>query len=250
MRGRQTLVSRFGEFNTTSRCALALALVLGIGLASGAADEIRKWRDADGNMHYSITGSPDGKPGGAPLTVLKGREPTPEEIFSVQASLSRTDLEKKLTAAGRALEETRAEIAKTERRQFDAWIPAVTDDPRAAQASLDRQRDALLAASQAEQQKAGDLRRLRRRERGELKEILALWKEFDALDAKVTERYGKAPDWWRKRLDCRGCPSAAEVAEALHPPPPTPLPGAEKGAEKPGSADTDEDDEGWESAWD
>ncbi|HSD09689.1 MAG TPA: hypothetical protein VLF14_01805, partial [Candidatus Binatia bacterium] len=167
-----------------------------------------------------------------------------------QASLSRSDIEKKLTAAGRALTETRAEISKTEQRQFGAWVPAVTDDPRSAQASLDRQRDALLAASQAERQKADDLRRLRRVERGQLKELLSLWKEFDALDAKVTEHYGKAPDWWRRRLDCRGCPSAAEVANTLHPPPPTPSPRAEKDAEKPGPADDDEDEDGWENAWD
>jgi hypothetical protein len=243
-------VSRFVEFNTTSRSALVLALVGALGVARGAADEIRKWRDADGNMHYSITGSPGGEQGGGELPVLKGRVATPEENFSVQASLSRTDLEKKLTAAGRALEETRAEIHKTEQRQFGAWVPAVTDDPRAAQGSLDRQRDALLAASQAEQQKADDLRRLHRVERSQLKEILGLWKEFDALDAKVTERYGKAPDWWRKRLDCHGCPSAAEAADALHPPQPTPSSPAEKNGEKPGSPDDEEDEEGWENAWD
>jgi hypothetical protein len=201
-------------------------------------------------MHYSITGSPGGGEADPAMPILKGREATPEETFSVQASLARADLEKKLTAVGRALEETRAEITKTEQRQFGAWVPAVVDDPRAAQASLDRQRDALLAASQAQQQKADDLRRLRRAERGQLKELLGLWKEFDALDAKVTEHYGKAPDWWRKRLDCRGCPSAAEVADALHPPQPTPSPRAKKDAESPGSADDDEDEEGWESAWD
>jgi len=82
----------------------------------------------------------------------------------------------------------------------------------------------------------------------ELKGIL------DALDAKVIEHYGKAPEWWRKRLDCRGCPSAAEVADALHPPRPTPSPSAEKdaekGADKPGAADEDDDEEGWENAWD
>jgi hypothetical protein len=188
------------------------------------------------------------------MPVLKGREATPEETFSVQASLSRTDLEKKLTAAGRAPEKTRAEITETEQRQFGAWVPAVTNDPRSAQASLDRQRDALLAANQAEQQKTDDLRRLRRVERGQMKELLGLWKEFDALDAKVTEHYGKAPDWWRRRLDCRGCPSAAEVADALHPPRPTPSPRAEKDAEKPGSSDDDEDEdeeeEEWDNAWD
>ena len=243
-------MSRFGEFNTISRSALALALVGAFGVARGAADEIRKWRDADGNMHYSITGSPGGEKGSAAMPVLKGRDATPEETFSVQASLSRTDLERKLAAAGGALEQSRAEIRDTEQRKFGAWVPALTNDPRSAQASLDRQRDALLAASQAEQQKADDLRRLRRRERDQLKELLGLWKEFDALDAKVTEHYGKAPAWWRKRLDCRGCPSAAEVAEALHPPRPTPSPGAEKDTGKPGAADEDDDEEEWEDAWD
>ena len=243
-------MSRFGEFNTTSRCALALAFVGLLDVARGAADEIRKWRDADGGMHYSITGSPGGERDSAAMPLLKGRDATPEETFSVQASLSRSDIERKLTAAGRALEETRTEIRKTEEKQFGAWVPAATGDPRSAQASLDRQRDAFLAASQVEQQKTDDLRRLRRRERDRLKEILGLWKEFDALDAKVIEHYGKAPEWWRKRLDCRGCPSAAEVADALHPPRPTPSPPAEKDAKKPGAADEDDDDEGWENGWD
>jgi hypothetical protein len=220
-----------------------------LDVAPAGADEIRKWRDAAGTVHYSITGSPGGEQDSAAMPLLKGRDATPEETFSVQSSLNRTELEKKLTTAGRTLEQIRAEIAKTEARQFGAWVPAVTNDPSSAQASLDRQRDALLAASQAEQQKADDLRRLRRHERDQLKELLGLWKEFDALDAKVTEHYGKAPEWWRKRLDCRGCPSAAEVADALHPPRPTPSPGADKEKEKPGAADED-DDEGWENAWD
>jgi hypothetical protein len=243
-------VSRFGEFNTTWRCGLALALVGVLDVARGGADEIRKWRDAAGNLHYSITGSSGGEKDSAAMPVLKGRDATPEETFSVQASLNRTELEKKLTAAGRALEEIRAKIRKTEDRQFGAWVPAVTNNPSSAQASLDRQRDALLAAGQAGQQKADDLRRLRRSERDQLKEILGLWKEFDALDARVTEHYGKPPEWWRKRLDCRGTPSAAEVADALHPPRPTPSPGAEKEKGKPGAADEDDDEEGWDNAWD
>ncbi len=243
-------MSRFGEFNTTWRWGLALALFAVLDAGRGGADEIRKWRDAAGNLHYSITGSSGGEKDSEEMPLLQGREATPEETFSVQASLKRSELEKKLTAAGRALEQIRADIVKTEGRQFGAWVPAVTDDPRSAQASLDRQRDVLLAASQAEQQKADDLRRLRRRQRDQLKELLGLWKEFDALDAQVTEHYGKAPEWWRKRLDCRGCPSAAEVADALHPPRPTPSPGAEKEKEKPGASDEDDDEEGWENAWD
>jgi hypothetical protein len=243
-------VSRFVEFNTTWQWSLALALVGVLDVGHGGADEIRKWRDAAGNLHYSITGSSGGEQDSAALPLLKGRDATPEETFSVQASLNRTELEKKLTTAGRALEQIRVEIAETEARRFGAWVPAVINDPNSAQGSLDRQRDALLAASQAELQKAEDLRRLRRRERDQLKEILGLWKEFDALDAKVTEHYGKTPEWWRKRLDCRGCPSAAQVADALHPPRPTPSPGAEKEKEKPGAADEDDDEEGWENAWD
>jgi hypothetical protein len=71
----------------------------------------------------------------------------------------------------------------------------------------------------------------------------ALWNRFEALDREVTERYGKAPDWWRARLDCRGCPTSAQVDEALRNPRPTPSPAAEDEA---ADSALSEENEGWE----
>lgn len=214
-----------------------------VSAATSFADEIRKWRDAEGNLHYSVTGSPGAESDATDVPLLHGRDASPEEAFSVDSSLRRREIEQKLTALGRALEETRAEIRRTEDKTFDVWVSAVTRDPRSAQASLDAQRGAFLAASQFNEEKADSLRRLRRRERDQLKEIRDLWKKFGALDREVTQHYGKAPDWWRSRLDCRGCPTIAQVEEALSNPRPTPSPGAVEKAEKSGSAD--EDDEEW-----
>jgi hypothetical protein len=243
-------VARSGEFNTTS-LAVAIAAVL-VARAEGSADEIRKWRDAAGRVHYSITGSP-GAPSdandSADRPILEGRDATPEESFSVDASLRRRDIEKKLTSSGRELEEIRAEIQKTEKREFGAWVPSVTGDPRSAQASLDRQRDALLAAGQFEREKADTLRHLRRREHEELKELAALWKDFAALGDEVSRHYGgTAPAWWRNRLDCGSCPTAAEVDQALHKPREKPAANEEKKTAKRHDSQ-DDDDEGWEDAW-
>jgi hypothetical protein len=246
------LVTRPREFNTTARAgATALLLVLG-ATSHGAADEIRKWRDADGNLHYSVTGSGAGAAEGDEVPVLQGRDLSPEEAFSIRASLRRREIETRLKSAGRSLDETRAELKARESATFSAWVPDATGSSRQAKASLDAQRDALLAMSQFDQEKADALRRLRRREREQLKTIVGLWNEFNALDTEVTEHYGAAPDWWRKRLDCPSCPSLAEAERALRGERATPTP--TDAADATGKTaqddwDDEDDEEGWEKAW-
>ena len=244
-------MSRFGEFNTVAR-ALFAATWLALGCAGAVfADDVRKWRDTEGNLHYSITGSPADSPDHGEGPILQGRGASPEEAFSVESSLQRREIEEKLTAAGRALEDTRTRIQDTEKKEFGAWVPAVTRDPRAAQASLDAQRDALLASQQFEQEKSDTLRRLRRREREQLKAIVGLWRDFGVLDAKVIDHYGKPPIWWRKRLDCGLCPTLAETEQRLHRAPPTPTSDQKTAEEEFSEGSEDEDDEeGWENAWD
>ncbi len=245
------LVARSREFNTTARgAAAALLFVLG-STSRGAADEIRKWRDAQGNWHYSITGSGAGAANDDDVPVLQGRDLSPEEAFSVRASLRRREIETRLKNAAHSLEETRAELKARESATFSAWVPNATENSRQAKASLDAQRDALLAMSQFDQEKADALRRLRRREREQLKTVIGLWNEFDALDAEITEHYGAKPDWWRKRLDCSNCPTLAEAERALHPERATPTPDGAKSATPKGGPDDDEEDdeEGWEKAW-
>jgi len=234
-----------------------MVLLLVLGAASrGSADEIRKWRDPQGNLHYSVTGS-----GSAPaepsgdLPVLRGREPTAEELYSVSVSLRRREIEKKLREQARSLEATQAELKAKESSAFSAWVPEAIGNSRQAKASLDAQRDAYLALSQFEQEKAEELRKLRRRERAQLKELLGVWKEFDALDAEVTEHYGSAPSWWRSHLDCKGCPTEAEAEQILYGDRAGHDPGSAKGATpKKAAEDDDQDDdkddgEGWEKAW-
>ncbi len=246
-------MTRPREFNTTV-CGAAAALLLVLGTPSrGAADEVRKWRDADGNLHYSVTGSGPGAAEDDEVPVLQGRDLSPEEAFSVRASLRRREIETRLKSAGHSLDETRAELKARESATFSAWVPNATASSRQAQASLDAQRDALLAMSQFDQEKADTLRRLRRREREQLKTIAGLWKEFNALDTEVTEHYGAAPDWWRKRLDCSSCPTLAEAERALHGERATPTPAGAKDAAAKASHDEDDwddedDEEGWEKA--
>ena len=231
--------------------AIAAATWLTLGCATVViADDVRKWRDTGGNLHYSVTGSPEDSRDHEEGPILQGRGASPEEAFSVESSLQRREIEKKLTVAGRELEQTRTRIQDTEKKKFGAWVPAVTRDPRAAQASLDAQRDALLASQQFEQEKSDTLRRLRRREREHLKAIVGLWRDFGVLDAKVIDHYRKPPIWWRQRLDCGGCPTLAEAEQRLHPAPSAPTDDQKtaRGKSSAGSEE-DEDDEGWENAW-
>lgn len=250
-------MARSREFNTPWRASLAPA-VLGAVIAVfcgtvAHADEVRKWRDAEGNLHYSVTGSEGESSGGGEGPVLGGRAATAEESFSVEASLRRRQIETKLRSSARALDEARSARAEAEKRSFNAWVPSLTANPQAAQASLDAQRYAFLAAGQFEQEKAEAVRHWRRQERDKLKEIIVLWKDFATLDASVTERYGTSPTWWRRRLECGTCPTLAEAERVLHDGPVAKAaPEAaekEKGkesAEAPGEDDEKWEDDGWE----
>ncbi len=235
-------MARTREFNTS----LSLVLLGALVSARVGADEIRKWRDADGNLHYSITGSAGAGVRGGKVGVMSGREPTADEKFSIEASLRRREIERKLTAAGRELVETRQQLDRAEEKHFEAWVPAVTRDPRSAQASLDAQRDALLAAAQFDHEKGETLRRLRRQERQQLKQFAELWTSFAALGAEVRARYGTQPPWWRERLDCGACPSAAEVDKARHPERPTPSTGEPSAKTTTPGPGEEGDDEDWE----
>jgi len=185
------------------------------------------------------------------MPILRGREASPEELYSVSVSLRRREIEKKLKEEARSLESIQTEVKARESSAFSAWVPEAVGNSRQAKASLDAQRDAYLAMNQFEQEKADELRKLRRRERAQLKAIVGVWKEFEALDAEVTGHYGTAPSWWRKHLDCKGCPTLAEAEQSLYGQRATRTPG---NAKDPTAKDADEDDEeddgeGWEKAW-
>jgi hypothetical protein len=196
-------------------------LVAGLGLtltlaSAGFADEIRKWRDAEGIMHYSVTGSkvdPSGESGRAQL--IRGREPSSAERLSVSASLERRAIETKLTAAGDDLTKTRDAIRETEGKRLVVYAPPAPQNPAQTQLVLDAQRNAFLAARLFEHDQDDQLRRLRRHERERLREIVGLWKDFATLDAEVMKQHRVSPAWWRTRLDCGRCPTLEKAQEAL-----------------------------------
>ncbi len=198
-----------------------IACVLLAVARAAPADEIRKWTDGEGRLHYSVEGTgPSATPSADEPPILQGRTVGAEEKFSIEASLRRKDIESQLAAAARDLDGIHERIAANDARAVRAWAPSATEDPAAVTA----QRDAFLAVSQLEEDKAEMRRRLKREERAKLKEIVTLWKEFDTLDTSVTARYGSSPPWWRRRLSCGHCPTLAEADVALHGTKPTPKP--------------------------
>src|SRR5262245_18203867 len=95
------LVAESTEFNTVARAAAAALLLVFGATSPGLADEIRKWRDAQGNLHYSVDGSGARAQSAAEqddVPILHGRDASPEELLSVQASLRRREIETKLKA--------------------------------------------------------------------------------------------------------------------------------------------------------
>lgn len=196
----------------------AACLALLLAERATAADEIRKWRDAAGVTHYSVTGPASDSPGqSGKAQLMRGRQASAAETFSVTASLKRREIENKLAAAGDDLTKTRDAIRDTEARNLVVYSPPAPQNPAETQFALDAQRNAFLAARAFEHDKEDQLRRLRRHERQRLREIIGLWKQFAALDSEVMARSDVSPAWWRGRLDCGRCPTPAEAEEALKP---------------------------------
>jgi hypothetical protein len=81
---------------------------------------------------------------------------------------------------------------------------------------LDAQRDAFLRAHAFREQREEQIRKLRRRQRETLEQIVGLWADFERLRGEVKVGFGGAlPSWWRDRLDCGHCPNTAEAEKAL-----------------------------------
>lgn len=219
-------------------------------LCGGAAhaDDIRKWTDAQGNVHYSVTGKVKPGSSSARVPVLRGRAPNEEETFSIRASLRRREIETSLQKLGVVLDRVRAEQQRTRASRFSARIPSAVRDPDDVRAVHDAQRDLFLASSQFEQEKAETLRKLRRQERQTLEDLAGRWKEFAALESEIRARYGETPIWFRPRLACGTCLSAEQVAAALQPKKVEPTGQAESDAAAASAEDEDwgEEDEDWQ----
>lgn len=210
------LLARYREFNTTlSRVASAALIVFALAIAADA-DEIRRWRDTEGRLHYEIVGDDqDPPPEDREMQYMAGPEMSEEEKFSVATSRKRRELERALKQATADLASVRAAIAETEAKRFIVYTPPAPSDRNEAQFVLDSQRNAFLAAREFDQQKADELRRLRGDERDLLLTVKEIWSDFTALREDVRSRYGKLPGWWRDRLDCSECLSAAQVDQEL-----------------------------------
>jgi len=188
--------------------------VLFLGIARG--DEIRQWRDSDGKLHVKIVGGDEPvDPDAAGMPLLSTTELTPDEKFSTSASLRRRAIENGVKRSSAEIARLDREIAETEGKEFVVYTPPTARSPEEAQFLLDSQRNAFLAARRFEEERSDHLRKLRRERRGELLELRDLWKGFETLREEVRDRYGRAPGWWRDRIECEGCLSKADVEQVL-----------------------------------
>lgn len=167
-----------------------------------SADDVKMERDAGGGLHISITGE---KPPAAPDDQPAEQGDTAERV-SVQLSLKRKDIERRLNAAAKRLQETREEIRATEAQRV-TQIGSFSNSAAAQQT--------MAWMLQFEERKRLTLDALRLREREELRAVSALYAEWDDLRASVRQRYGEPPAWWSDTLSCPGCPSPEEIAQAL-----------------------------------
>lgn len=196
--------------------------VIAILAGTAAADEIQRWRDADGQEHLRIVGQPEARKGSSSTGM------TLEERFSVETSLRRRDVERRLRTASAEIRRIEGEQRATMSRQLVVYAPPAPTDPSSAQFVLDAQRNAFLTARAFEHEQSDLLEKLGFERHDRLVEVRALWKEFEDLRALVEEHYGKRPVWWRDRLDgdlvSDGEAEAALRAEKERPIPPPFLP--------------------------
>lgn len=190
--------------------AVLAALLLSLVSSVLAADEIRRWRDAEGREHVEILGA--GGEDGPPSTET---ERSAAARFSTGASLRRREIERGLVEATERWTGKQEEIRRVEESKFLVQVLPTPTSADEQQRVHDLHRNALLAANAFEDEKRRRLFFLRREEREILHAIADLWGDLDRLRAEVRAYYGKAPEWWIDRLRCGRCPSLAAVEEAL-----------------------------------
>lgn len=177
--------------------------------AAEAADEIHRWRDAQGRENVTIVGDGEGE------AASETNAPTAENRLSIDATLRRSELERKLFAATNRLKNKRDEIDRTEKTQYEiARLPTPVELEERRRVE-DLRRNAILGAEAFAAEKRRRLFHLRREERAILISIGDLWRDFDRLRDEVRAYYGELPQWWIERLRCPGCPTARDVAAEL-----------------------------------
>lgn len=185
-----------------TRVAILLSVVL---LASVPAQTIQKWRTPDGRLFFG-----DRPPPGSTKVGEVGKDSRPpepvlsEQAFTAKATQSRYEIERGLKQQSDRLWEIQRQLDRVE-----ALEP--TDDPDYV---VSQRSEADLAAFRAK--KAETLRELEAAKRRSCAAIVDLWKQFDALNEKIAQRYGgQWPAWWQRTLDCPTCPSRDEAERAL-----------------------------------
>ena len=204
------LLAGFRQFNLA---IASVAVVLVVTSSVVCSDEVRRWRDKEGNLHVTITGAPEESPSGAGRT--EDSTTDPEQRFSVETSLRRRELEKRLRMASAELARVRERASEIKSKRLIVYSPPAPLDGENSQFALDAQRNAFLQVRAFEHERQDQLRKLRHDERDWLMEIRHVWKEFDGLRAEVRSAYGNPPSWWRDHLDCPGCLTAPDVEQAL-----------------------------------
>lgn len=174
------------------------------------ADDVKMERGANGGLHISITGEKPPTPPTVPDD-QPAEQGDAAERLSVQLSLKRKDIERKLNAAAGRVQETREEIRATQAQRVDAQIGTFGNEA----AARDTMAWALRYTQQFEEQKRLNLDALRAKEREQLRALSALYAEWDDLRAAVRRLYGQPPAWWADTLNCPACPSPEEITRAL-----------------------------------
>lgn len=172
------------------------ACLFGIVLATTIADAqvIQKWKKPDGSLYFGNkppagsvkigeTGFPVPTRRASSSSDVRGASPeaTPAD-FSVQATSARKKIERTLRDNAARLTEIRDRMKEVSNLQVKSKADMLND--------LEAERRKRYAA------------------------IADAWAAFENLNAKVVERYGEEPDWWRSTIICGACPTREEAAAA------------------------------------
>lgn len=203
--------------NKTPAVFLVLALCSHPGAA--LADEVRSWRDSDGQLHVEIVG--DGErvdPDAEGLPMISTSDLSADEKLSIRASHERRRIRRGLEKAARLLEEVRSEAETLRQQELVTWSPGAADGIEDPRRMMEAQQNAFLAAERFRRHKEERLAELAAAERKNLRTMRRLWDDFEKIRTEVRDRFGSSPEWWRDEIDCGACLSAAEVERALRPP--------------------------------
>ena len=181
-----------------------------LGASDLGADEVRTWRDGKGRTHVTIEGDAS-----EDAAATESAPTSRDDRFSIETSLRRRELERKLLEGATKLVRIRDEIKQVEASSYPLEPVPTPVDPDERERWNDLRRNAILAASSFEEEKRRRLFVLRRDERAALHEIRDLWGAVDRLRKEVRSYYGKLPPWWIDRVRCVGCPTFEEIEREL-----------------------------------